>query len=177
MLDHVAIEQCTIYNFDEVYSKINKLLEAAPPPDVKGKTVLLKPNILSPKKPEAAICTHPIVVAATVKAFIKRGAAKVLVGESPATANSTQAAKNTGMYSQIQEQGGEWADFSGGVTVPCPNGKLVKSFEFAEPFSKADVVISISKLKSHQLMSYTGAMKNLFGLIVGLKKADRKAHV
>ena len=44
---------------------------------------------------------------------------------------------------------------------------------FAKHFEKADLVVSVAKLKSHQLMSYTGAMKNLFGLIVGLKKAQQ----
>ena len=78
-----AVRACKEYNEQEVLSCIRKLLSDVPPPDVKGKTVLLKPNILSPKKPEAAICTHPVVVAACVKAFYELGAKKVLVGESP----------------------------------------------------------------------------------------------
>lgn len=172
MTKTVALQRCEEYNFDTVYTAIKKLFELVPPPDVKGKTVLLKPNILSPKKPEAAVCTHPVVVGACVRAFCELGAARVLVGESPATANSTAAAKTTGMFDQVVDNGGEWADFSSQVIVPSPDGKLVKSFEFASPFAKADVLVSLSKLKSHQLMSYTGAMKNLFGLVVGLKKAQ-----
>ena len=172
MTKTVALQRCSEYDFDAVYAAIKRMFELVPPPDVAGKTVLLKPNILSPKKPEAAVCTHPVVVGASVKAFVELGAKRVIVGESPATANPTTAAKSTGMYEQIIKNGGEWVEFSGQHIVECEEGKIVKVLDFAEAFTQADVVVSLSKLKSHQFMSYTGAMKNLFGLIVGLKKAQ-----
>lgn len=151
---------------------IRELMELVPPPDVRGKTVLLKPNILSPKKPEAAVCTHPTVIAASVRVFLERGAARVMVGESPATANPTAAAKATGIYHAVLAAGGEWVEFHDWISVACPEGKLVKSVEFASVFSEADLVVSLAKLKTHQLMAYTGVMKNLFGLVVGLQKAQ-----
>ena len=173
MTKTVVLQKCAQYNFDDVFSCIKKMMELLPPPDVKGKVVLLKPNILYPKKPELAVSTHPVVVGAAVKAFLERGAEKVLVGESPAITNSTTAAKLTGMYDQVVYNGGEWADFHNAVTVSCPDGVAVKQFEFAEQFEQADIVVSLCKLKTHQLMSYTGAMKNLFGLVIGLDKAKK----
>ena len=164
MTKTVALQKCSEYVFDDVYKCIKKMMELVPPPDVKNKVVLIKPNILYPKRPELAVCTHPVVVGAAVKAFKERGAALVIVGESPAIANSTTAAKLTGMYDQVSYNGGMWADFHKSVTIPCPQGKNVKQFDFAVQFTEADVVVSVCKLKSHQLMSYTGAMKNLFGL-------------
>lgn len=171
MTQTVALVKCREYNFDDVLASIKNIMTLVPPPDVKGKTVLLKPNILYPKKPEDCVCTHPIVVAAAVRAFVDLGAT-VIVGESPAVAPSTTAAKATGMFDLIYKNGGTWVDFHGKCNVPCPNGKIVKQLEFATAFKKADVIVSIAKLKSHQLMAYTGAMKNLFGLIVGLEKAQ-----
>jgi len=168
----VALEKCAEYEPGAVSAAIQKLMELVPPPDVRGKTVLLKPNILSARKPETAVCTHPVVVGAAVKAFLSRGAKRVIVGESPGSGNSGAAARVSGIYDATVQNGGEWMDFSGQVDVPCPNGRLVKNFEFASAFAEADVVVSLSKLKSHQLMSYTGCMKNLFGLMVGLKKAQ-----
>ena len=173
MTKTVVLQKCQKYLFDDVFACIKKMMELLPPPDVKGKVVLLKPNILYPKKPELAVGTHPVVVGAAVKAFLERGAEKVLVGESPAIANSTTSAKLTGMYDQVVYNGGEWADFHNAVTVPCPEGVAVKQFEFAEQFEQADIIVSMSKLKTHQLMSYTGAMKNLFGLVIGLDKAKK----
>jgi uncharacterized protein (DUF362 family)/NAD-dependent dihydropyrimidine dehydrogenase PreA subunit len=172
MTTKTALYKIDEYDPEKVLEAINAMMDLVSPPDVHGKIVLLKPNILSPKPVEHAVCTHPVVVAAAIKAFLARGATKVLVGESPATANSTSAAKSTGMYKAITEAGGEWVDFHNSVNVDCPQCRLVKHFEFAEPFLKADIVVSIAKLKTHQLMSYTGTMKNLFGLMVGLKKAQ-----
>ena len=167
----VALEKCENYDFEKVYNTIKTLLALVPPPDVKGKCVLLKPNILLVKKPEAAVCTHPVVVGAAVKAFVELGAKRVIVGESPAIANSTNSAKSTGIFQIVNENGGEWLDFNEKAKVECKNGKIKKSFDFATPFLQADIVVSLSKLKSHQFMCYTGAMKNLFGLMVGLDKA------
>ena len=172
MTTTVALHKCAEYDFEKVLAGIKELMTLVPPPDVKGKTVLLKPNILYPKAPELAVCTHPVVVGAAVKAFVDLGAARVIAGESPAIANSTLAAKTTGMYDQVINNGGQWADFKEPVALACPDGKIVKSLNFAKQFLEADIVVSLSKLKSHQLMSYTGAMKNLFGLMIGLEKAQ-----
>ena len=172
MSTNVAVQKCDEYQFDSVYNSVKKLLELVPPPDLNGKTVLLKPNILYPKKVEDAVCTHPVVVGACVKAFVELGAKEVLVGESPAMANSTSSAKSTGIYDMVVQNGGTWMDFNGNLSVPCTEGKLVKQFSFATAFEKADMIVSLSKLKTHQFMSYTGAMKNLFGLMVGLDKAQ-----
>lgn len=167
----VALQRCNSYDPDAVYAAVEKMMADCPPPDVRGKTVLIKPNMLSPKKPEDAVCTHPVVVGAVVKAFVSRGA-RVIAGESPATANSTAAAKAVGTYDAVIANGGEWDAFDDSVIISCPSATLVKSFEFARPFIKADVIVSVAKLKTHQLMAYTGVMKNMFGLMVGLKKAQ-----
>lgn len=172
MTNKVALTKCFSYDVEEIYKNIQKLMSLVPPPDVKDKTVLIKPNILSPKKVEAAVCTNPIVVGVVVKVFLERGAKKVIVGESPATAVPLLAAKTTGMFDAVKKAGGEWVDFSSQITVPVENGKLINSIQFAKPFEDADVVVSVAKLKTHQLMAYTGAMKNLFGLVVGLHKAQ-----
>ena len=168
----VALASCAAYDEESVLEKMRQLVTDAPPPSVEGKIVLLKPNILSPKKPEFAICTHPVVVAAAVKVFLELGAKKVFVGESPAVAPSLVAAKASGMLEAIEKAGAEWVDFSEMQTLHFEGGKLIKSIDFAKPFFEADLVVSLSKLKSHQLMAYTGAMKNLFGLVVGLNKAQ-----
>ena len=98
MSNTVALHKCEGYVFDEVFAGIKRLFELVPPPDVIDKVVLLKPNILYPNKPELAVCTHPVVVGAVVKAFVELGAKKVYAGESPAIAGSTSAAKATSLW-------------------------------------------------------------------------------
>lgn len=172
MSANVGLEKCGEYDFDKVYAALKKITQLVPPPDPRGKTVLIKPNILYPKKPEDCVCTHPVVVGALVKIFVELGAKKVLVGESPAVAGSTSSAKATGIFEQVQKNGGEWIDFHDKIQVECPEGKSAHVFEFASAFKEADILVSAAKLKSHQLMKYTGAMKNLFGLMIGLEKAQ-----
>ncbi|NIQ10345.1 MAG: DUF362 domain-containing protein, partial [Gammaproteobacteria bacterium] len=42
--------------------------------------------------------------------------------------------------------------------------------EIAREALEADVIINLPKLKTHQMMGYTGAVKNMFGLVVGMRK-------
>ena len=90
-----------------------------------------------PKKVEDAVCTHPVVVGACVKAFVELGAKEVLVGKSPAMANSTSSAKSTGIYDMVVQNGGTWMDFNGSLSVPCPEGKLVKHIPLRSSSSAA----------------------------------------
>ena len=50
-------------------------------------------------------------------------------------------------------------------------GKRVKRFKLATALRRADILINLPKLKTHRLMRYTGAIKNLFGLVPGLDKS------
>ncbi|MGL4986548.1 MAG: DUF362 domain-containing protein [Treponemataceae bacterium] len=172
MTNQTALLACANYNEQDVAMCIDALMNLVPPPNVENKIVLLKPNILQGKNAQHAICTHPFVVAGAIKAFLKRGAKKVLVGESPATANPLTAAKASGIYDATIASGGIWVNFENPTDIPCPNGSVVKTVQFAQIFSEVDVIVSIAKLKTHQMLAYTGAMKNLFGLVVGLQKAQ-----
>jgi uncharacterized protein (DUF362 family)/Pyruvate/2-oxoacid:ferredoxin oxidoreductase delta subunit len=63
-------------------------------------------------------------------------------------------------------------DFTKSKTeITCLEGKVQKSFSVTGILDEIDCVISLPKLKTHQLMMYTGAMKNLFGLIPSLTKS------
>lgn len=58
------------------------------------------------------------------------------------------------------------------VTVPFPQGLLLKSLTITNFCAKSDMVISLPKLKTHGMMTLTGSVKVLFGVIPGLNKAD-----
>jgi uncharacterized protein (DUF362 family)/Pyruvate/2-oxoacid:ferredoxin oxidoreductase delta subunit len=168
----VAFGFCENYDREKVYQVIERLLLEIPPPSVYNKIVLLKPNIVVPKKPERAACTHPAVVYAMIKALSKRGAAKIIVGDSSINLDSKLAARVAGIYDAVVEAGAEWIDFDQMIELPCVGGKIVKSVFVAESVKLADVIITLPKLKTHALMAYTGAMKNMFGLVVGNNKSQ-----
>ncbi|HEY8875513.1 MAG TPA: DUF362 domain-containing protein, partial [Desulfosporosinus sp.] len=58
------------------------------------------------------------------------------------------------------------------TTIHNPEGKLAKSLTITNCALEADVIIPISKLKTHGMMTFTGAVKILFGVIPGLLKAE-----
>jgi len=59
--------------------------------------------------------------------------------------------------------------------VEFPDGKAANTFNIITPALDCDFIISASKLKTHGLSYYTGAVKNLFGCIPGLEKAGTHA--
>ena len=51
-------------------------------------------------------------------------------------------------------------------------GELVKELEVIQPVLEYDVIINLPKFKTHMMTGFTGAVKNMFGVIEGLKKAE-----
>jgi uncharacterized protein (DUF362 family)/NAD-dependent dihydropyrimidine dehydrogenase PreA subunit len=58
----------------------------------------------------------------------------------------------------------------GDTCVSLPDGVAVKRFELGDYITSADVVITLPKLKTHGLMTLTGATKILFGAVPGTLK-------
>jgi len=140
-----------------------------------GQRVLLKVNALMGIEPEAAVTTHPAVVAAVVKEVKKLGA-KPLVGDSPgnALANMLQILEHTGIKKAVEAAGGEIIKFqeAGVVEFPSPsNNKRIRIIHLSRAAMEADVIINLPKLKTHNLTLYTGAIKNLFGCVPGFNKS------
>jgi uncharacterized protein (DUF362 family)/Pyruvate/2-oxoacid:ferredoxin oxidoreductase delta subunit len=167
----VAIASCDTYNADLIYETLNRIIPGTDFPDVKGKKVLLKPNILSGSVPEKAVTTHPEFVRAVVRIMKEKGAAQIYVGDSPGVGSSEAAGKKCGIKEAAESEGAQWANFSKEIPVPCPDGRKQKQFYLAEISQQVDLIISLPKMKTHEMMYYTGAVKNLFGLIPGLKKS------
>jgi len=168
----VGIVRCASYDPQEVYGALKKAVDLSDNLDVAGKTVLLKPNILSDAAPEKAITTHPVFLEAAIRLVREKGAGRILVGDSPGLQMPGFSGKVSGMGEATRKNGAEWIDFTKGkIEVPCPDGKVIKSFTLTQAVREADIIISLPKLKTHQLMQYTGAMKNIFGLVPSLAKS------
>lgn len=142
-----------------------------------GDRVCLKPNLLFKAAPERAITTHPSVLRAVIREVRACGAAEVLVGESPAgrgTLASARAAwKAAGWLDVCEQEGATLVLFDEDVVrVENPDSSLFASFEIGRAAAEADVLISLPKLKTHGFQQFTGAVKNLFGCVPGLRKAQ-----
>jgi len=142
--------------------------------------VLIKPNLLRKSTPEEAIITHPTVVRAMVRLVQEAGGVPV-IGDSPSGAFSVGHLRgvyaDAGLIEVAEETGAELNYDVGAVRVPVPDGQLIKLLDVGHYVAGADVVISLSKLKTHGLMGFTGAVKNLFGVVPGVTKTGYHAKL
>ncbi len=138
-------------------------------PDLK---VVIKPNLIMAKKPDAPVTTHPLVVKALVRWLREQGVRDITLAESSGGLYNTEYMKNIynvcGMK-QLEPQLCLNMDFSA-QNVSCPPGFANHSFHIITPVARADYVINVCKLKTHAMTGYSGGIKNLFGVIPGLEK-------
>jgi uncharacterized protein (DUF362 family)/Pyruvate/2-oxoacid:ferredoxin oxidoreductase delta subunit len=135
-----------------------------------GMTVLLKPNMLSPRHPDQAVTTHPQVVAAVARQ-VRACGARVLVGDSPSAVkwDIERVWRETGLWQASREEGFELVNFEAAGSRAVAIDTRV--FHIARPVLEADLVINVPKLKTHTLTLLSGALKNMYGSIPGFRKA------
>ncbi len=174
----VTIHPCNSYQTEEVRSAVAaaiKDLGGFEPYIKPGERVLLKVNLVLSKGPDAAATTHPAFVAELARQLKDYGCS-VIIGDSPGgTFNAAMLRRNyrvTGMMQAAEESGAELSYNTGTKEVACPAGKMLKNLTLTAMSQEADKVISVCKLKTHSMMTYTGAMKNMFGTIPGTVKAE-----
>jgi uncharacterized protein (DUF362 family)/ferredoxin len=92
-----------------------------------------------------------------------------LVGDSPGVGLFRTVAERAGILQVVAETGAELVEF--GEPVEVAGTGLFKRFELARPYLAADRLINLAKLKTHEMMTLTCAVKNLFGAVVGTAKA------
>ena len=179
MSNKVSIVQCADYS--QVKDAIKESLELIGGLDkiiAPGDRVLLKPNVLAIRTPEDAVTTHPSVVAAMCELVTEAGGVPIVGDGSGITRPDSTATAEALTVSGIEEAaynfGAELINFetSGFVEVDVPEGKQFSRLHMARGVLDADVIISLPKLKTHELTLYTGAVKNFFGTI---PRKDRKA--
>ncbi len=165
--------RCESYERDEVLVAVRELFALGGFVEKlreRGQKILLKPNLLSSQVPERAVTTHPVVVEAVI-AVLKEAGFLLEAGDSPAIEDMMAVMRKTGLDGVLQKYGVSPASFKETTWLENPRGVLVKRFEVVKALVDNDMVISLPKLKTHTQMFYTGAIKNLFGLIQGLQKS------
>jgi uncharacterized protein (DUF362 family)/Pyruvate/2-oxoacid:ferredoxin oxidoreductase delta subunit len=170
MKNRVAVVR--VDSYDEVEGGIRKavsLIGGIKCFVARGSRVLLKPNLLSPNPPEKAVTTHPAVVEAVAKIVAEAGG-HVLIGDSPMTVSLDKVAEVAGITAVANKLGAELVPFRRSVVLSPPPLATFKKIEVAGEVVKADVLVNLPKVKTHDLMGLTLAVKNLFGCVVGKRK-------
>jgi uncharacterized protein (DUF362 family)/Pyruvate/2-oxoacid:ferredoxin oxidoreductase delta subunit len=141
-----------------------------------GQRVLLKVNLLSRALPERAVTTHPEIVRAAIRA-VRACGGEATVGDSPGGPNTAgqwrHISQDSGIGAVCAEEGVPFVLFDDDcVRASAPEGSLYGAFTLGRAVTDTDVLITLPKFKTHGFMMFTGAVKNLFGCIPGLDKAQ-----
>ncbi len=138
----------------------------------RGKTVLLKPNLVEPSRDAPEINTHPLVVRAAAEVFRSWGAANVFVAEGPGHCRDAMLVLDeSGLGKTLLESRLEFVDLNHDDVEFVPNKlRQTKLSRLALPASlrRADLIVSLPKLKTHHWAGVTLSLKNFFGVMPGI---------
>jgi uncharacterized protein (DUF362 family) len=164
----VAIRRVANYQADLSSVLFETLREFDLP--VRGKTILLKPNLVG-LDPLGMMNTHPAVIAAARESFLRLGAAEVMVGDGPAMDRDTQAVLES---IRLREFAGPLSRFFVDLNVDDVERVLLKTrasrlreLYFPKTVRGVDFLVSLPKLKTHHWAGVTLSLKNMFGVIPG----------
>lgn len=177
-MKNVSVRKCNDYSYENVKLSVEKLIE-----DLGGlekyikpnSKVLVKPNLLMKKTPEEATTTHPMLVRVVCEKLLELNC-KITIADSPGgpyTISSLKGIyKSTGLEEVANDLGIDLNYDISEVKVENKNANALIYMDIIKPIDEADYVVNLCKLKTHQMATFTGGTKNLYGCIAGLKKAE-----
>lgn len=167
----VALLACEGYG-PGLPARLEQAWDLAGGPDVKGKRVLLKPNLIDYRK-DSSISTDARLLDALIDLLLRRGAREVVLGEGPGNRRDLETVLgDTGVLEVTQRRKVNFVDLNHDDLVPM----RTRTIELGEPsliedllvprtWVDADVRISVPKLKTHHFAGVTLSLKNLFGVV------------
>ncbi|HEV3121867.1 MAG TPA: DUF362 domain-containing protein [Isosphaeraceae bacterium] len=138
----------------------------------RGKSVLLKPNLVEPASDSPQINTHPAVVRAAAAVFRTWGAREVLVAEGQGHCrDSGLVLEQSGLGPVLKRERLPFVDLNHDDVFTLPNRlhfTNLPSIYLPRTLRRADLIVSLPKLKTHHWAGVTLSMKNLFGVLPGV---------
>lgn len=171
----VALVNCSGYEEREVKESLSRGfdliggLENVIAPNSK---VLIKPNLMGPFPPKKCATTNPTVIK-YLSFFLKEINCDVFIGDSPGgvSYDMEEVFEITGMNKIAFETRAKILNLSSFPVVTKRIDNLaLPEIHISKVIEEIDVIISVPKLKTHSLTFFTGAMKNMFGLVPGFYK-------
>jgi uncharacterized protein (DUF362 family) len=136
-----------------------------------GKRVVLKPNLVEYHR-DKVINTNPRVIAAVIELCRSEGAAEIIVAEGPGHWRNLEfLVAESGLGEVLRDYGVRLVDLNHDEPVKTLNLGRLTGLEYlylTRTVMKADVFISMPKLKTHHWAGATLSLKNLFGTLPGI---------
>ncbi len=169
MNTQVTLVRCSGYEAPEVRGALRKTLELLGGLERiirPGSRVFVKINHLSPSSaPERAILTHPIFTREVVR-LLRELDCVVTVGDDIQD-DDRSGFSLSGYRDLCRETGARLINVKeeGFVEIPCPGGEVLDKVRFSRAALEAEAVVNLPKLKTHAFTGFTGAVKNVYGLV------------
>lgn len=171
--DEILVIPCRTYDRAEVSQAYKQIFEYFEDKEIAGKSVFIKPNIVKGDKIEKASTTHPEIIFPIAK-HLKGLGCDVKCGDSPNFITNKKLIdsiyKTCGIAPIIEEAECQMDNSAKGTKVK--GGKYLPEFKMLSSVHNAEIVVNIAKAKTHSFTGYTGAVKNLFGVIPGPIKGE-----
>jgi len=132
-----------------------------------GESVVIKPNVGWDRTPIQAANTNPIVVATLVEMCLGADASEVIVTDHSCN-EARRCFTRSGIWRAAEDAGAE-------ILLPAPHrfrtydlgGVILGKMPVLAAAVQADRFINVPVAKHHGLSGFTGAMKNLYGILGG----------
>ena len=139
--------------------------------DVAGKLILLKPNLVE-DLPEP-VNTNTMLIGAAARCFLRLGAAHVTIGEGPGHQRDTELIVQTaGLQPHLAERNIEFVDLNRDELIRVPlkaNYSGLHELWLPRAVLASNVIVSMPKIKTHHWAGVTLSLKNMFGIVPGIK--------
>jgi uncharacterized protein (DUF362 family)/NAD-dependent dihydropyrimidine dehydrogenase PreA subunit len=156
--------------YGSVHQAVDRAFELFPL-ELRGKRVLIKPNVLRASEASEGIVTHPAVLRAVVEKVETLAPSSIVVGDNPGLfdygANEASFTK-TGLMAAAK---GYYRNIGNDSHKVAFNPDFMSTVSLSRIVLEADIVISLPKFKTHGLTVLTGAIKNSYGFLPGAQKA------
>lgn len=157
-------------SYEDLRPAIDRAFELFPV-SLRGRKVLIKPNVLRASEAKEGIVTNPAVLRAVVEKVEAMAPASLIVGDNPGLfdygANENSFIK-TGLMEACK---GHYQNIGDDSVKRAFNPRYMPSVSVSRAVMEADFVISLPKFKTHGLTVITGAIKNSYGILPGAQKA------
>lgn len=168
----VALGRCGVYDAG-VLDCLRDAWAQADMPDVAGKRVLVKPNLIDNIDPYP-IATASAVIGAVIDVLRERGAGEIVVGDGPGfRRDAWPVVEATGLAAELARRKVPFVDLDYDDPRPMPvaDGWFpgISQLWLPRHVREAQLIVSVPKLKTHHWAGVSLSLKNLFGIMPGTR--------
>jgi len=169
----VAIIPCPSYEKAKLMNAVHLGWQKTSPPEVKDKKVVIKPNLVE-YSTERPINTDVRLAEALIQFFQELGAREVIIAEGSGHRRDTEAVwKKVGYFDLINKYKVRLIDLNYDnlhiIKTRSYKDSLIKELFLPETILSSDLLISVPKMKTHHWAGITLSLKNLIGIVPGMK--------